>query len=76
MLDGLQKFPAPMPPAPVPLALTGWATLLSHPVPFLLLPAFVAYMNRLHISPEAGTWSATFGDEEDTYQHAVATRLT
>ncbi len=50
--------------------------IVAHPVPFQLLSALVVYMNRLHISPEARTWSATFGDEEDTDQHTGATRLT
>ena len=53
------------------LALTGWATFLSHPLPFLLLPVFVAYMNRFQISPEERVLSAKFGDEYDTYKESV-----
>ena len=53
------------------LALTGWAIFLSHPLPFLLLPAFVAYMNRFQISPEERVLSAKFGDEYDTYKQSV-----
>ena len=53
------------------LALTGWATFLSHPLPFLLLPVFVAYMNRFQISPEERALSAKFGDEYDTYKQGV-----
>ena len=53
------------------LALTGWATFLSHPLPFLLLPVFVAYMNHFQISPEERALSAKFGDEYDTYKQGV-----
>ena len=53
------------------LALTGWATWLSHPLPFLLLPIFVVYMNRFQISPEARALSAKFGDEYDKYKQGV-----
>ena len=53
------------------LVLTGWAIFLSHPLPFLLLPAFVAYMNRFQISPEERVLSARFGDEYDTYKQSV-----
>ena len=53
------------------LALTGWATFLSHPLPFLFLPVFVSYMNRFQISPEERALSAKFGDEYETYKQAV-----
>ena len=53
------------------LALTGWATLLSHPLPFLLLPIFVVYMNRFQISPEERALSAKFCDEYDRYKQGV-----
>ena len=53
------------------LALAGWALYLSHPLPFLFLPAFVAYMNRFQISPEERALSAKFGVEYETYKHAV-----
>ena len=53
------------------LALTGWAIFLSHTLPFLLLPAFVAYMNRFQISPEERALSAKFGEEYDTYKQSV-----
>ena len=53
------------------LALTGWATWLSHPLPFLLLPIFVVYMNRFQISPEERALSAKFGDEYDKYKQGV-----
>ena len=44
-------------------------------ITFLLLPAFVAYMNRVQLSPEERTLSATFGDEWETHQQAVTSRL-
>ena len=53
------------------LALTGWATFLSHPLPFLFLPIFVVYMNRFQISPEEHALSAKFGDEYDRYKQGV-----
>ena len=53
------------------LALTGWATFLSHPLPFLFLPIFVVYMNRFQISPEERAVSAKFGDEYDRYKQGV-----
>jgi len=48
------------------LALTGLAIYLAHPLPFLLLLAFVAYMNRFQISPEERVLTAKFGNE---YEH-------
>ena len=35
------------------LALIGWATFLSHTLPFLLLPVYVAFMNRFQIFPRS-----------------------
>jgi protein-S-isoprenylcysteine O-methyltransferase Ste14 len=53
------------------LALIGWATFLSHTLPFLLLLVYVAYMNRFQISPEERALSAKFGDEYEAYKQAV-----
>ena len=53
------------------LALTGWGVWLSHPLPFLFLPVFVAYMNRFQILPEERALSAKFGREYDVYKHNV-----
>jgi protein-S-isoprenylcysteine O-methyltransferase Ste14 len=52
-------------------ALIGWAIYLSHTLPFLFLPVYVAYMNRFQISPEERALSAKFGDEYETYKQAV-----
>jgi len=46
-----------------------WAPI--DPLPFLLLPVFVAYMNRFQISPEERALSAKFGDEYDAYKQDV-----
>jgi len=53
------------------LMLTGWAIFLSHPLPFVLLPGFVVYMNRFQILPEERALSAKFGGEYDTYKQCV-----
>jgi len=53
------------------LALIGWATFLSHTLPFLFLPVFIAYMNHFQISPEERALSDKFGDEYETYKQAV-----
>lgn len=53
------------------LALIGWATFLSHTLPFLLLPVYVAYMNRFQISPEERALSVKFGDEYEAYKQVV-----
>jgi len=53
------------------LVLTGWAMWLSHPLPFLFLPVFVAYMNRFQISPEERVLSAKFGEAYDIYKQSV-----
>ena len=53
------------------LILIGWALFLSHAVPFLLLPAFVAYMNRFQIAPEERALQAKFGAEYETYKFNV-----
>lgn len=53
------------------LVLAGWGVFLSHAAPFLLLPVFVAYMNRFQIVPEERALSAKFGDEYVGYMRAV-----
>lgn len=52
-------------------ALGGWAVFLAHPIPFLFLPIFFAYMNRFQIAPEERVLSAKFGAEYETYKKAV-----
>jgi protein-S-isoprenylcysteine O-methyltransferase Ste14 len=53
------------------LELIGWAIFLSHTLPFLLLPVYVAYMNRFQITPEERALSAKFGDEYEAYKQSV-----
>ena len=53
------------------LVLAGWAVLLGHVLAFLLLPAFVAYMNRFQIAPEERALAARFGGEYASYLRSV-----
>ncbi|NWF71869.1 MAG: isoprenylcysteine carboxylmethyltransferase family protein [Nitrospirae bacterium] len=53
------------------LVLIGWAIWLSHPLPFLFLPVFVAYMNRFQVLPEERVLSAKFGEDYDRYKQTV-----
>lgn len=53
------------------LALTGWAVYLSNAFAVLLLPAFVAYMNRFQIKPEERALLAKFGPRFAEYMAAV-----
>lgn len=53
------------------LALAAWAVLLGQLLPWLLLPAFVAYMNRFQIAPEERALAARFGADYETYRRTV-----
>lgn len=53
------------------LALAGWAAYLSHWLPLLFLPAFVAYLNRFQIAPEERALAARFGEEFAAYRGSV-----
>lgn len=53
------------------LALAGWALLLSHSLAFLLLPMFVAYMNRFQIAPEERALLLKFGNVYSDYLKSV-----
>jgi protein-S-isoprenylcysteine O-methyltransferase Ste14 len=53
------------------LMLTGWAIFLSHLLPFIFLPVFVAYMNRFQITPEERALSVKFGDDYNRYKQVV-----
>ena len=53
------------------LALTGWGLYLSNALACLLLPAFVAYMNRFQIKPEERILLAKFGPAFAQYMAAV-----
>lgn len=50
------------------LILTGWAVYLSNILVFLLLPAFVLYLNRFQIEPEERALAKLFGQSFAAYQ--------
>jgi protein-S-isoprenylcysteine O-methyltransferase Ste14 len=53
------------------LILLGWAIFLSNVMAFLLLPAFILYMNRFQIEPEDKALAALFGQQFVTYTSRV-----
>jgi protein-S-isoprenylcysteine O-methyltransferase Ste14 len=53
------------------LALVGWATALSNTFAYLLLPAFIFYMNSFQIEPEERALASLFGQEFITYKSRV-----
>lgn len=53
------------------VALLGWAVYLANVGAFLLLPAFVCYMNRFQIRPEEMALRERFGESFVAYQRRV-----
>jgi protein-S-isoprenylcysteine O-methyltransferase Ste14 len=53
------------------LIMLAWALFLSTAIAFLLLPAFVLFMNRFQIEPEERALTALFGQEFDAYKLRV-----
>ena len=53
------------------LLLGGWAVQLAHVLAPLLLPLFVAWMNRFQIQPEERALAARFGDGYAAYARRV-----
>ena len=53
------------------LELTAWAIFLSNPLPFLLLPGYMLYINRFQIAPEERALTSLFGREYAAYQSRV-----
>lgn len=51
--------------------LLGWSIFLSNIVAFLLLPAFIFYMNRFQIEPEEKALGALFGKSFLAYKTRV-----
>jgi protein-S-isoprenylcysteine O-methyltransferase Ste14 len=51
--------------------LTAWSIFLSNPLPFLLLPVFMLYINRFQITPEERALTALFGRDFVSYQARV-----
>lgn len=53
------------------LILLGWALWLSNVLAFVLLPAFVLYMNRFQIRPKERALHSRFGRDYSEYQAKV-----
>jgi len=53
------------------LVLLGWASYLSNVLAFLLLPAFIWYMDRFQICPEEKALGSLFGEEFASYKSRV-----
>lgn len=53
------------------LALLGWCAWLANWAAALLLPAFVAYMNRFQIQPEERALAQRFGPQFMAYSRSV-----
>jgi hypothetical protein len=53
------------------LALAGWAVFLSNALAFVVLPAFIFYMNRFQIEPEEKALARKFGQEFVAYKSRV-----
>jgi protein-S-isoprenylcysteine O-methyltransferase Ste14 len=53
------------------LALIGWAVWLAHPLSFLSVPLFVAYMSRFQIRPEEQALRARFGESFESYSRST-----
>jgi protein-S-isoprenylcysteine O-methyltransferase Ste14 len=53
------------------LVLFGWSLYLSNGLCFLLLPLFIAYMNRFQILPEERMMLEKFGAQYNTYMARV-----
>jgi protein-S-isoprenylcysteine O-methyltransferase Ste14 len=53
------------------MMLLGWAVFLSHPLSFLIVPCFIAYMNRFQIVPEERALEGRFGSEFEVYRSRV-----
>ena len=51
--------------------LFGWAIFLANVLAFVLLPAFVFYMNRFQIEPEERALASLFGKEFVSYKSCV-----
>jgi protein-S-isoprenylcysteine O-methyltransferase Ste14 len=53
------------------LILAGWAVFLSNLLAFLLLPAYVIYMNRFQIEPEERALGSKFPEKFAVYERRV-----
>ncbi|MBI3132336.1 MAG: isoprenylcysteine carboxylmethyltransferase family protein [Acidobacteria bacterium] len=53
------------------LLLLGWAAYLAHPLALLVLPGFMAYLDRFQIRPEERALGAKFGEPYQAYLREV-----
>ena len=53
------------------LLLAAWAVHLANVLAFVILPLFVAWMNRFQIAPEERALAANFGTHFDAYRRSV-----
>ena len=51
--------------------LLGWAIFLANALAFVLLPAFILYMNRFQIEPGERALASLFGQEFVSYKSCV-----
>ena len=52
-------------------ALVGWGVWLAHPLPYLAVLLFVAYMGRFQIGPEERALRAAFGEAFEAYSRST-----
>ena len=57
--------------AALALALLAWAAYLANIAAAIVVPAFVAYMNRFQIRPEERALLESFGDDYARYMSEV-----
>jgi protein-S-isoprenylcysteine O-methyltransferase Ste14 len=53
------------------LVLVGWACIVANIAALVMLPLFVAYLNRFQIAPEERALQARFGDQFQQYKRTV-----
>lgn len=53
------------------ILLLGWSLVLRNPLCLLVLPVFVAFINRFQIAPEERALTARFGDQYLAYTRRV-----
>jgi protein-S-isoprenylcysteine O-methyltransferase Ste14 len=53
------------------LALIAWGVILANALALLILPVFIAYMNRFQISAEEAALTAAFGQDFLDYKSRV-----
>ncbi len=69
--DGVYRFSRNPMYAGLGCWLVAWAGYLAHPLPWLFLAAFVAYMTRFQIMPEERVLVQKFGAEYESYCRRV-----